>query len=129
MHLKQPKWKTVPSALTNAPCIGKPQAEHVEDAKLVEVEEVVVGALGRPEWEEEPELADEYELTLRRRSGSSDRSDIDRCMRCGVGGRLEEEANAGLGDDPEGPAPFTLEELLWLRSSLLEWGIESCAGG
>ena len=29
MQLKQFRWKTVPSARTNAPCMGFPHAEHI----------------------------------------------------------------------------------------------------
>lgn len=74
MHLKQLRWKTVPNARTNAPCITFPQAEHVEVGKLVEVDAAVLPKPGRgePEYDEEAELADECETTLRRGSSSSE---------------------------------------------------------
>ena len=69
--MKQLRWKTVPSARTNAPCIGFPQAEHVlhngsiryrhfyhkaahVEAKLAEVEALDGGGPGF-EWFEESE--------------------------------------------------------------------------
>lgn len=54
MHLKQFKWKTVPSARTNWPCIAFPQAEHVE-ARLAEVEEPTLGCLAALDWDEDTE--------------------------------------------------------------------------
>jgi hypothetical protein len=89
MHLKQFRWKTVPSARTNAPCIGFPHDEQVlyteryekrvdfercmvkegnlayADAKLVEVTDA--NGLGG-----EPDLLDESEVSLRRRPEASE---------------------------------------------------------
>lgn len=70
MHLKQFKWKTVPNARTNGPCITLPHDEHVADTVTI-VEEVVVedaldeggGALSEVD---ELERAEENDATLLR---------------------------------------------------------------
>lgn len=101
MHLKQFRWKTVPNARTNGPCIGFPQDEHdlwtganvrldtikrfqrrqkdlfqESDTyavdKLAEVEEEGGGAWAEEFEFEEPECAEEKEATLIRRLESSE---------------------------------------------------------
>lgn len=108
-HLKQLRWKTVPSARTNAPCIEFPQAEHGDDERLAEVVEDVdvngppalFGALD----EEESEWVDNWEATLLRRGLSERVSDVGvRLGLLGVGGRLaERKPGEGCGREPGVP--------------------------
>jgi hypothetical protein len=60
----------VPRARTNAPCIDFPQAEHDVEARLADVE-ALDGSTPDLEWLEEPECAEENEVTLARSSDTT----------------------------------------------------------